>query len=414
MKRTFIIAATLLLGTFLSHALMVTAECNVNGTPGFDGTTGNDTITCDDVPVTGGIPEGVGGQGGSDTIIIEEGSSVSDIGGDAIGQLGGIGSGDPSVTSPASDTIIVNGTANGVYGDFSSDYSGADDSIIIGATGEVNNVAGDGIGQMFYNPTNQLGNDTIIIETGAVVNTVVSGDDFLGTSMGVGGNDNITINGTAGSVEGYIGNDTITIGGTVNGEVNGGVGDDTVTLNEGATGGTDGTLLLNGDEGNDTLVFGFTINSEDDYNALAALIAANTPNGSITINGQTITWSSFEQLVNALIANFSLGSTLTFKDNRINNTDAGASALAYCSPTGLSIYHVNPVTGSGSEAFVVSTAQIQAALTEAAAQSATVEIVSGSGITLFATPDGQFSLVAPDIGDAAKTYQFAFEATICG
>ncbi len=414
MKRIFIIVITVLLGIFAGQTLIAVAECNVNGTPGYDGTSGNDTITCDSVPVAG-LLEGVGGQGGSDTIIIEEGSTVSYVGGDAVGQPDSISSGDPAVMPPpASDTIIVNGTVNAVFGDFSAHYSGADDTIIIGVTGNVNEVVGDGAA-IPYLVNLQGGNDLIIID--GVVNNNVSGDNLsdLYGELGVGGNDTIIINGTVGgNVEGYIGNDTITLNGTVNGSVNGGYGNDTIVVNDGANGGADGTLLLNGDAGNDTLVFGFTINSEDDYNALAALIASGAANGSITINGQTITWSSFEQLVNALIANFSVGSKLTFKDNRINGTDAGASALAYCSANGFSIYHIDPVTGSGSEAFVVSSTQIKAAVAEAAAQAATVEVRSGKGITLFASPDGQLSLVAPDIADAAKTYQFAFEATICG
>lgn len=415
MKRTTLILIVIALCAFGTHLLFVRAECTTNGTPGNEGTPGSDTIVCDSTPTT--PIEAVGGQGGDDTIIINVGSTVDTVGGDARANGEILSAGDSSVSGPSgSDNIIVNGNVGLVMGDFNLDLGGANDTITIGSTGHVSLVSGDSVGAIAIVATPEVGDDTIVIDAGAVVDYDVSGDDYgLMQDNAVGGNDTIIVNGTVGhDVNGQVGNDNITIGGTVQGTVDGGLGNDTVTLKDGANGGSDGELIVTGNTGTDKLVFGFTITSEADYNALAALIASNAPNGSITINGQIITWSNFEELVNALIANFGIGSNLTFKDNRLNQNDAGASALVYCSADGFHVLRVDSFTAFGSQAFTVNTAEVEAALAQAADQSQTVEVKSGAGITLLASPDGKLTVVAPDISDASKTYQFTFEKSVCG
>lgn len=411
MKRTTLSLIFALSVTFLTYGHSVKAGCN--STPSPDG---NDTYVCTGDNLTDGpsgpAPLGLGGGGGSDTIIVEEGANVVEVAGDGQGQLGGV---THSPNSSAPDTIIIAGNVGHVYGDLGN-FNGANDTITITSTGHVGNISGD-IEEAPAGPPQHMGNDTITVDAGAVVNSNVDGDGFKGYPMydTSGGGDNITINGSVGGdVNGQLGNDTITVGGTVGGTVDGGVGDDKITLNKNANGGADNNLAVNGGDGNDTLTFAFTITSEDDYNALASLISANTSSGSITINGQTITWSNFEQLINALIANFGVGSRVTFKDNRINQSDAGASALAYCTGSGVQVLGVNPTTAQGSEAFTVTTAQIQAALAEAKSTASNVEITTAAGITLAATPDGKLVVTAPDISDASKIYQFSFDTKLCG
>ncbi len=415
MKRTTLILIVIALCAFGTHLLFVRAECTINGTPGNEGTPGNDTIVCDSTPTT--PKEAVGAQGGDDTIVIDVGSTVVYVGGDARAHEDTLVAGDSSISGPSgSDNIVVNGNVLGmVMGDYNQDLGGANDTITVGSTGHASGVSGDSYGAVAIVATPEVGDDTIVIDTGAVIDYDVSGDDYgLMHDNAVGGNDTIIINGTvAHDVNGQVGNDNITIGGTVGRTVDGGLGNDTITLNEGANGGSDGELIVTGNDGTDKLVFGFIINSEEDYNALATLIASNAPNGSITINGQIITWSNFEELVNALIANFGLGSKLTFKDNRLNQTDAGASALVYCSADGFHVLRVDSVTAYGSQAFTVDTAQVEAALAKAVDQSETVEVKSGAGITLLVSPDGKLTVIAPDISDASKTYQFTFETTVC-
>jgi hypothetical protein len=415
MKRFALPSIMILFLTFLTYSHAVRAECIVNGGMAANtGTQGDDTIICDDTSPN----SSVGGTGGSDTIIIEAGATVWDIAGDGRVVSGQVipGDADVSVVS-APDTIIVAGNANNVYGDLDALFGGGDDNITITSTGHVSNVSGDSKWPIAALAP-QMGNDTITIEAGAVVDNDVNGDtkgSDLEDQGVIPGNDTITVNGTVGgNVYGQPGDDTIIIGGTVGGTVDGGDGNDSVTLNEGANGGEDNNLVVNGGNDNDTLTFAFTITSEDDYNALANLIAANSPSGSITINGQTITWSNFEQLINALIANFGVGSEVTVKDNRLNGSDAGASALAYCTGSGVQVLGVDPTTAQGNEAFTVSTAQIQTALSEAQSTNTSIEITNAEGINLVITPDGKLVVTAPDISDASKTYQFSFEASVCG
>jgi hypothetical protein len=428
MKRSTLSLILVLSMTFVTYSHVVHAECNVNGTPGNVGGDGNDTIVCDSAPTTSTV-EGVTGGAGSDMITLETGATIAVIAGDAGSYPYGLAGGANGSAAP--DTIVVAGTTGMVFGDYTNDFNGADDNITVTSTGHVSMVAGDSVGAVAYNISPQVGDDTIVIDAGAVVDYGVYGDNsFEIQDSATGGNDTITVNGTVvRDVDGQVGNDNITIGGSVGGTVNGGLGDDKVILNDGANGGADNNLVVTGGEGNDTLTFAFTITSEADYNALASIIAANTPSGSISINGQTITWANFEQLVNALIANFGVGSQVTFRDNRINQDDAGASALPYCTGSGVQVWGVNPSTAQGFEAFTVSLEQIQAALAEAQTGNTNVEIATTStqlidaqtgnpitiaGIALAATPDGKLVVTAPDIGDTSKTYQFSFDASICG
>ncbi len=416
MKRTMIFVIVIMLFIFGTHLLFVQAACTANGTPGSYPTTGNDTIICDDTATV--PPELVGGQGGNDTIVVEVGSKVEEVADDGRADSGGMSAGGvPGLSGVAgSDTIMVSGTViGGVYGDLNNDLGGENDTIIVTSTGHVGTVAGDSMGEMANALSPDVGDDTIVINAGAVVDHDVVGDNSTRISdAATGGNDRIIVKGTVGGdVLGQVGNDNITIGGTVQGTVDGGLGNDTVTLISGANGGSDSELAVNGGTGRDKLIFGFTITSEEDYNALATLIASNAPSGSIIINGQTITRSNFEELVNALIANFGLGSKLTFKDNRLNQSDAAASALVYCRADGFQVFYVDPTTAQGSQAFTVSSAQIEEALAKSVDQSETVEIKSGAGVTLQASPDGQLSVLAPDISDASKTYQFTFETSVC-
>src|SRR5688572_21633580 len=133
------------------------ADCRVNGGIAVNGTTGDDTILCDNNPsAPSGQPFVAGGAGGDDTITINSDNQAY-VSGDANTTSSTIG----TVGAAGADTIIINGNTSAfVYGD---DVNG-------GVT---------------------PGNDTITINGQAAI---VYGDSGAGTV--VSGSDTITINGT--------------------------------------------------------------------------------------------------------------------------------------------------------------------------------------------------------------------------
>ena len=264
------------------------------------GTAGDDTITCT------GTSSAVNGGGGSDSITVD-GTLTGNV-------SGGTGA----------DTITVDGTVNG-------------------------NVFGD------INGTDNAASDTIIIN-GHVTGSVV-GDSGNGSATGVGGDDTIIING---QVDYQVQADFWP---ATNGAAIG--GNDTVILRDGANGGADNQLFINAFGGTDTLIFQFTVNSRADYQAVSALIASANPTfDSLVINGQTFTWQYFENLVNELIRNYGLGSTIVIRvpatdppDGRVNWHERGFAPVAiYCRGGKVEVYNAD-----GQLVFAVSADAIQAA-----------------------------------------------------
>jgi hypothetical protein len=203
-----------------------------------DGTTGNDSLTCSVTPpTTGNDDDQFDADLGDDIMVQEAGVSTVDMDGDgsATHDLRGAGDG-------GDDTMTNYGTITAsIAGDWAS---------------------GNG------------GNDTIY--NYGQIDANIMGDEVLGVG----------------------GNDTIINAGTVENAIHGEGGDDTVILTDGASGGADHILLLDGGPGaGDVLTFSFS--DLNVYNQVAtALVGQSAANGSITIAGQTYTWTDFEELRN--------------------------------------------------------------------------------------------------------------------
>jgi hypothetical protein len=259
-----------------------------------DGDDDPNTIVCDADPGPENSDTQLDGGFGDDTLVVEEGVTVEWVEGDGAdddrgGDFAGEGDGDD-------DTIIMNGTTEGISGDY-VDGNGGDDTIIVGAAGFVDGDKGGGV--VGDDASGDGGNDTIIID-GIVIGEVAG--DYAG---GTGGDDTIEVNGL---VFGFIagddtgdagGDDTITINGGLFGDVVGDYseyqgGNDTIII--GSTGGVFGSVIgddvgggecaqacviASGDGGDDVIivdgiVFGDVVG---DY------VAGAGGNDTITVNG---------------------------------------------------------------------------------------------------------------------------------
>lgn len=409
---------------------------------------GNDTIINEDI-VNGNIDGEVlavaDSASGADTIpaiaqnfggadsIVSDGTVNGDVSGDVMAASASSSNALLAIAQNfgGNDTIEVEGTVNGdVYGD-------------VGAAAVSNTGGGPAIAQNFG------GADQI--STDGTVNGDITGDVFATASdniaQGFGGSDTITVRGEVnGDVSGDImavagvtvadafgGADRIVIEGVINGQVYGDLiasaggsafsGDDTVILGDGAqvSGIIYGDLMvaLSTSPGFDQLVFSMTIEDEEDYEELAALIAgANPAGGTLVINGRSYTWLNFEELVNALklaVAEVVSGQpeVVCFTDGRLNNCDLGASLAPYCVDGGIAIYDIAP-DATGILAFSVSAAAIDAALSDAASSGLYILVGEGLGDSLYALPDGRLQAMGPEVIDTSKTYTFTFQGDACG
>ncbi|MEZ4669256.1 MAG: hypothetical protein R3E39_15225 [Anaerolineae bacterium] len=384
---------------------------------------GADTIIC-----SGDDPNGVNGDlplplpGGADTILVETDATVQNaIIGDGIASgLGG------------ADTIINNGTTiatgnstgnNGdIEGDFVVDGDGGNDVITNNGT-----VAGDMDGDTvddFNNDGNGgNGGDDILINNGQV------GDDMDGDNTAHNGGSDIFINNgiVNGDIEGDDninapgstgGNDRITINGVVNGSVlaDAGVeieGDDVVILQNGAQGGADNNLILDGNGGTDQLVFNFSVPDQMAYDALTAQISgANPVGGSLSFNGQIFSWQNFEQIVNtswiltvehnAVIINASELMAI------IPASGIGATTAMYCTTTGLAVIGLDDENRS-QFLYHVAFTELQAILNQAASTNSSQLIMEQDGQSLLALPSGELQLT-----DAGGRYDASLWGDLCG
>ncbi len=122
------------------------------------------------------------------------------------------------------------------------------------------------------------------------------------------------------------------IGGNVNLDAN--VGDIQVTLNDGAQVG--GVIDAN-TSSNSTLSFKFSTTSAADYAAaLATLVPANASGGTLTINGQSYTWTNFDNLVNLIELIVAQNPVRTCEGNaRLNLGDCNAPVAIHQTSQGL-------------------------------------------------------------------------------
>ncbi len=216
----------------------------------------------------------------------------------------------------------------------------------------------------------------------------------------------------------------VTNSGTLNGDVLLDDGDDSFTAEGGAING-----MLDGGAGFDTLTFAFEVSGAE-YAALASRLAAASPTGgSLTYGGATYTWVNFEEIVDHLSetpgvvpTTGSLVSSASpaageeavyvppsacgsgaFADGRLNGHDVTASAIVYpYAVGGIDLY-----TPQGEWAVRAESGAIHAALAQAEASGAPVEIGARLGLALVAQPNG--SLLATGPG-----YAFAFIPAECG
>ncbi|MBL8154230.1 MAG: hypothetical protein JNM70_08605 [Anaerolineae bacterium] len=378
-RRSWIIP---LITTALSVSVLsaAQADCQPNGTAA------DDTIIC-----SGDDANGIQGAAGSDTITVQPGATVNNS---IIGDTVLIGPG-------GNDTIINYGSVTGTGVDAQTGLNG--------------DIEGDVV-------LNGNGGNDLIINYGSV-----AGDIDGDTADGDGGDDVIINYGVVGDdldgddVTGQGGDDQITNAGVVNGDIDASGGDDRVTLMNGASGGADHALYIDGGDGSDVLVFAFVVNSPQDYDALSAQIAAAQPSGgSITIHGETFTWANFEQLVSLLTVAQSSGGTITitagqqtirvvFTDGRINDGDAAATAALYCtSDGGIAVFGIDE-SSQGIFLYAVTDAQVASALAQAANTGENQVIAGGAGQALWALTSGELQL-----HDAEGRYDFILAADRCG
>jgi hypothetical protein len=232
--------------------------------------------------------DNVPGNGGADKITVDRGGVV------ASGVIG-----DVAQLNGGNDEINIYGTVTGVTveGEFYPGTVSGDQALGQGGADRISinglvdgNVYGD---EWVLNG----GRDTITVR-GTVTGSVDG--DFQGTK---GGDDTINVYGTVGgTVSGDTavngGNDRIIVGGSVGGDVRGDAlygtgigGNDQITLQ----GSANVAGVIDGEGGRDILTFKLTGDAAGDA-AIAAAVAAQSPSGSITYNGHTYRWQNFEEI----------------------------------------------------------------------------------------------------------------------
>jgi hypothetical protein len=226
-----------LLCTLFSLMILMPGAPSVAQAGCADGTSGNDSLSCDTtLPAADNNDGQFDGDLGNDVMVQQAGVVTVNIDGDGAvtNDLRGLGDG-------GDDTITNYGTVTAsIGGDWASGNGG----------------------------------DDIIYNYGQV-NVNIMGDEVLGKG----------------------GNDTITNAGTVGNAIHGEDGDDTIILTDGANGGEDHILMLNGGPGTDVLVFSFSDAAVRQQ--IEAALAGQTPaSGSISVGGQTYTWTDFEEVRN--------------------------------------------------------------------------------------------------------------------
>ncbi len=178
-------------------------------------------------------------------------------------------------------------------------------------------------------------------------------------------------------------------------------GDDTVIIEGGSVDG-----LIDGGDDTDSLAFSIVHGAEGFDRVVAALAAADPAGGSITINGETYTWSNFESLQNLL-------RMAMIGDGRANAFDFTANAALYCAGGGAQVYRIHE-DGQGEWAYDVPDGLAAAALGQAIASGQHVLVTERLGVQLWALGEtdayggAQFQLMGPG------GYVYIFPANTCG
>ncbi len=374
-----------------------TIDCTTTNPPAtaVTGFAGNDTISIGaGVTVNGGVSGGdfsSNPESGSDTIY-----NAGTVNGDVVGDSGfGNGSGndvivnDGSVTGSidgdtsfgtgsGNDMIVNNGTVDSIFADSANGNSSGSDTVT--NNGTVNSsIYGDGSGG------SADGSDTIVNNGTVAVN-------IYGDGNGVGtGSDNITNNGSVTNIIAAGGNDTITNNGVVNGDIRADDGDDTVIIAAGTAVVGDG---IDGGNGYDVLTFNINSTDPAELEAVAALIASQSPSGgTITINGITYVWLNFEELTRIL---------------SIVRLNGPADPLAvFCAVSGgIDVYAIS--NNQGFFSLYLSLQQISSGVTHAQEIGDEVLIASSSTASVYALVSGELRVRAPN------GFTFTLVASRCG
>lgn len=216
------------------------ADCAVTGTTG----SGGDIVVC-----SGNDADGYDGTPNGDDITVPAGATVDNPSSDSINLEDG------------DDVMLISGGTITSGSDAVETGSGNDTVTMTSGS-----VTGDSDGFRL-----QGGDDSIVVSGGTV--TAIS-DQGIQTGSG---NDYISIS-----------NATISGDGALEGEGD----DDTIELGSGAV--ING--LIDGGAGTDILRFSMTVAPGDLSTIQSALATANPASDSITINGETYTWSNFETI----------------------------------------------------------------------------------------------------------------------
>jgi len=355
-------------------------------------------------------------RGGNDVIVVEQGAVVRNaIFGDGLAFGRG---GDDRITNHG--TILAQGTRTGTNGDIEGDVvadgDGGDDVITNNGlvTGDID---GDSADDLNNDGSGGDGGHDVIINHGTVEDDLDGdnaahdgGDDLIinhGTVGGdIQGDDNL---GAAGSRGGA---DLIIINGTVAGSVYAdyGVedgGDDLVIIQNGAHGGDDAALYLDGGDGIDRLLFNLLVPDAAQLAAFTAQLAAADPaRGQFTFNGQTFTWTNFEVIEPALV--LALPAVVTTSASRgwsarLNRSESWQTAV-YCTTTRLVVIGLDEANRA-QHLFTIAAADLQAAL----AARPTAPIAQRDGQALSVSLAGEVV-----VNDSAGRYELRFEAALCG
>ena len=102
-------------------------------------------------------------------------------------------------------------------------------------------------------------------------------------------------------------------------------------------------------------------------------------------------------------------------DGRINDgpNELGAPLAAYCAGGGIEVWEIDE-NAQGILGFTASASEIDAALSDAASDGLPMLVGSALGNSLYASPDGELTVMGPDFRDASKTYRFDFPGNRCG
>lgn len=351
------------------------------------GGAGDNQITVDkDQTISGPFfGDGVIGNGGND-VNINNGTTVA--GGSGTGRNGDI-EGDVATGNGGDDVIVNNGiVASDMDGDTALGNGGNDVLINNGSTGD--DMDGDNAGKN--------GGDDLIINNG-VVGGDIQADDNEDVDGSHGGNDIIVINGT---VEGYVDGDA----GVKTG------GDDLVILQNGANGGSDHDLYITGNDGNDTLVFNFTVPDKATFDDLSKRIAdANPSHGSLTYNGQSFEWENFEHLENQVLVAGNIVANAFIHTEKVFaatfGTDKGTATI-YCTWGSITVMGTDRQVKS-EYLFTVTADQVTHAIRQAKANKSEVQVAVADGQSLWVQPSGEFTM-----NDSYARYLFTFWGHVCG